>query len=215
MDTAPNTTTAAPAAAEPAEQPISREAQTMFAWIDADVQAGRFSAEEGAKMKAEAIGGSVPAPTAADPIAEHLTAEGFAPAQAKDFHLPPMLKDGESFTPELQQADATMRGWLEGAMFTREIGSSLAAEVEKVARTQMNADDATREIYARGQRAALERVWGPEKTAERIALAQKLVRELDAKQPGLIRFMNDTGAGNCAFVIAQIALHAERLAGRK
>src|SRR5689334_19624205 len=117
MDTTPNTTPAAPAAAEAPEQTqISRELQTMHAWIDADVKAGRFSAGQGAKMKAEAAGEDEQQPAAAtapDEESQWLTSQGFPPAQESALRLREHFATGDQqMTPELRAAEKTVTAWL-------------------------------------------------------------------------------------------------------
>lgn len=182
----------------------------LNAWIAQEEAAGRSTPEQSAAIRAEA---GIDAPTP-NPVVDYLKAEGFAPARSDEFQIPKFLEENERFSPELQAADATMRGWLADGLFTREIGSSIARTVASVGEQCANMTDAEREIYARGQVAQLETMWGVEKTAERIRLASGPVRELEAKRPGLVRFLNDSGAGNSATLIANVALHAERLNAR-
>lgn len=46
-------------------------------------------------------------------------------------------------------------------------------------------------------------------------LARQLVRELDAKSPGVLDMLTETGGAFSAAVIAHVALHAERLAATR
>ena len=92
--------------------------------------------------------------------------------------------------------------------------SSLAKQVgEVVAKTaQMNEVD--REIWARTEFAQIERVWG-DKTGEKLALARQLVLEIERKQPGLVDYLNATGAGDSAMVIMQLGNQAELLQAKR
>jgi hypothetical protein len=71
-----------------------------------------------------------------------------------------------------------------------------------------------RTLYGKSQRMLLERIW-KEQTAEKISAARQLVRELDERRPGLIAFLENTGTGNNARLIAALANQAERLAARQ
>jgi len=57
-------------------------------------------------------------------------------------------------------------------------------------------------------------MWGTNYEAN-VKAAQQLVREMDTKRPGLLQLLEETGAGNSAYVVAQISLHAQRLASRQ
>jgi hypothetical protein len=50
---------------------------------------------------------------------------------------------------------------------------------------------------------------------QKLALAQQLIRELEAKSPGVANFLEATGAGNAATIVVQVAEHASRLAARR
>ena len=70
-----------------------------------------------------------------------------------------------------------------------------------------------RELHGRQAQAQIERLFG-DKASERIALARQMIHELEAKKPGLIRYLEETGAGNSVALIANLALHGERLKAR-
>lgn len=73
--------------------------------------------------------------------------------------------------------------------------------------------EAEQVLYQRSERAHLERLWGSEETQRK--LAHQLVMKIDDRRPGIVDLLLDTGAGNSAMVIMNLALHAERLAARR
>jgi hypothetical protein len=66
------------------------------------------------------------------------------------------------------------------------------------------------QAWSANQEAILKKMWGSE-YKQKLAFANKLVKELDQKRPGLIKLLDQTGAGDSAAVVAQFALQAERL----
>jgi hypothetical protein len=185
-------------------------AEQVRSWADQEVKAGRQTrAEADAMLAAD----GVPAKAAPSSVEAHLTEMGFAPAKAEQFTLPALNAPDAPFDKHAQAADKMVRSWLETAGLTREIGNFVAAEVDRTATTYQRMSGSERKLWEQGQRTNLERVWGAD-TNKKIALAQQLVAEIEAKAPGLVYVLEETGAGSSALVIAQLALHAERLAAR-
>lgn len=141
--------------------------------------------------------------------------DAFAPAKADDFTLPPGLFPEGVPPPHMVEQSAQFRGWLEEARLPKSIGDFLADEVAKVGNAFSAMGEAEQVLYQRSERAHLERLWGPEETQRKIELARQLVLEIDERRPGLVDLLLDTGAGNSAMVIMNLALHAERLAARR
>lgn len=151
-----------------------------------------------------------PAPSEID---AHLTEIGFAPAKPEEFRLPPMLGEDGRMTPELAAVDKAARGWLSAGRFDAAIGNALAAEANRVGERWQAMNDAQRELYQRTERAKLDRLWGQD-AEKNLKLARQLVQEIEAKAPGIVAFLVETGAGNSSFVIANLYTHATRLSAR-
>ncbi|MDY0872828.1 hypothetical protein [Dongia rigui] len=121
-------------------------------------------------------------------------------------------------TPEeLQEAEARqeqVRGWLQTAQIPVSIGNSILHQAEKTFATWRDASDAERQAYSDRQEAMLDRMWGDTKPAK-LKLVAQLIRELDAKSPGVIDMLSVTGAGSNAHVISSLALTAEQLLAKK
>ena len=61
--------------------------------------------------------------------------------------------------------------------------------------------------------AALTAKWG-DQTAAKLALAKGMIREAEAKWPGLRNYLNATGLGSDPRLIQQLVARAERRPGR-
>jgi hypothetical protein len=137
----------------------------------------------------------------------------FPPAKKPEEYVMPVLAEGEYGT-EVQAFDQQARGWLAEARFPRELGSSIAKAAQGEALKLETMDGTGRELWAREQRVMLQRLWGNKFEAKQ-AVARQLVQELEAKSPGLVRFLEETGLTNSATLAAQLALQGERLAARR
>lgn len=200
-------------ASEAANVPVSdftpEQLQTMAAEL---VKGGKLSQQEAdAALK---VDGVEPAQQAAplSPEAQEMD-HAFPPAKPTEYDFT-ALYNGDDVSKETLAFDQQARGWLSEARFTKEIGSSLAREVDRVTVKHASMSEAEREIYKRTEFNKLERVWGSD-TPKKIGAARRLVLELEAKSPGIVDVLERTGAGNSAIVIAQIAMQAERLLARK
>ena len=207
-----DTTNTTPAAAENTPHP---QAVAWKDYADGDLKEGRITAEQHAGIMAD-LGFSPEAPAAAapDPVAEHLTAIGFAPAKESELRIRQHIAGPDvTMTAEQRADESTITGWLTESRLPAKIANALVDTVAKGAKTWAQMDEGQRELSAESARAHLSKMWG-DKAGERIALAQALVREIDAKKPGLIQYLDATGGGNSVSLIAHLALHAERLKAR-
>lgn len=177
----------------------------LRALADGEVSAGRLTREQADELlKADTVTTEKPAPAT-------VAVEGFPAAQMHEYAMPDLVGDGD-YTPEVAAFDRQARAWLATAGLPKEIGSAIAAEVAKVSTELRDANEVGRELYRRTEMAKLQRLWPDENTyTRRVALARKLVAEVEAQAPGMVAMLEHTGAGNSAAVIAHLALHAERL----
>jgi hypothetical protein len=129
------------------------------------------------------------------------------PAEPHQYAMPALIDEAGRYMAE---ADQQARAWLTGAQFPREVGSSVAQEVARVAAQYEGMGESARELWARSERATLERLWRGE-FDRKIALARQLVGEVEAKAPGLKDLLERSGAGNSSMVIGLLAMQAERL----
>jgi hypothetical protein len=142
--------------------------------------------------------------------------EAFPPAAAEAFDLSGIFTadHGNAINLEALEAEKTMRGWLAEARFSKAIGSAVAQEAARFAPTWQSMDDAGREAHSTEVRAQLHRMWG-DQTPARIALAQRLVAEIEKKRPGIRDMLEASGAGSNLRVLVNLGLQAERLAARR
>jgi len=184
--------------------------QQLAAWA---VEDGQLTREQANAMLA-ADGGEplIDAPPIGSVAAEIDAA--FPPAKPMEFEIPSFAPDDAPLTPEMIEFDGRARGWLSTAGFTAGIGSAIAKEIAQVADAWEKMNPTERELWDRGEQAKLDGMWGDQKPAK-MELARQLIRELEAKSPGVVELLETTGAGNSAMVAAQLALHAERLAAKR
>lgn len=149
-----------------------------------------------------------PGDTPRDPTAE-ISDEDLAsinqmspPAAANEFVIPPI--DGGNVTPEVVAADKQSRDWLTAAEFDKANGSFVAAEIARFAPEWEAMGDVDRQLCERKCRAQLDRLWGASGPSK-LALAQRFVNDIDVKQPGLLDFLANSGAGNNPAVILKVA----------
>lgn len=108
--------------------------------------------------------------------------------------------------------DKLARGWLHTAGFDRERGSTLLKEINRAAEQFAKLSEPQRELFQKAERLKLERLYG-DKTAEKIRDAGQLIKELEAKAPGIVDIMN-AGPGDSAMVISLVAAQASILGNR-
>jgi len=153
------------------------------------------------------------APDAAPVGEQEILDKELPAAKPEEYQLPPIdSKD----SAEITRIAATTRGWLAEAQLPKEIGSYIAKEAGAVAAKFEKMTDGQKEVFQVAERAKLDRLWGP--NAQRnIDVARQLVREIAATErgKGVVEFLERSGAGNSATVIAQLAQHGLRLAARR
>lgn len=189
----------------------SPDAQRSY--VESQVKAGTLTQAEASEQLARL-----------DPTEAELD-EAFPRARPDEYRLPPLHRPNDPITPELIQFNQDVRTWLSDAGFPKEVGGALVHEIASVNSrfiTQAGAPEGferlppvQQQLYAREQRAVLHRMWGSEKAEQRIALAAQLIDEADERSNGKVAdYLISTGAIYSANVLAQIAMHAERLQAR-
>jgi len=128
--------------------------------------------------------------------------------------MPVIADEGEDYGPQQFEAGKLARSWLADARLPREIGSRIAQEAARSATLLKTMTPEAREIWTRGQRETIDRTLGAA-ASQKLALAQRLIQELETKSPGVVAFLEASGAGNAAAVVVQVAEHATRLAARR
>ncbi|MCS6295962.1 MAG: hypothetical protein H8K09_07000 [Nitrospira sp.] len=204
-----------PSAPDPApngQEASSLEHTTVANWLQEDFNAGKLTADEFATALEELNGSDdTQGPdTRTESQKEHDAS--FPPAKPEHYTFPPAAP-GEQISSEIRAAEMTTRTWLSTALFSREHGSALAAEVDRTARRIEHFTPAQHELFARSERLVLEKVWGAE-TQKNLSIAKAFVREVAEKHPQIIDFLNQTGLGNSSGVIIGLYHQAERLAAR-
>ena len=109
------------------------------------------------------------------------------PLEAPEAFRLPYGEDGAPKTPEEHQLDTAIRGWLSVGGFTRDSGTHLAEVVNNLLLSRDWNDEEVAQ-HQETSSAALRQVWGAD-FAKNVDLIGDLVEEVEAKQPGLIAFL--------------------------
>ncbi|MFZ5791865.1 MAG: hypothetical protein ACOY3L_14330 [Pseudomonadota bacterium] len=158
------------------------------------VQDGRLTREQAdAMLKADGVQ-SAEQPAAGDGLLPPVSEQELA-QRASQYQMPQIADDSGGYGKQAQEFDTTARTWLAAAGFDPDIGSSLAKRIGEVSDAWLKMDDNARELSRRSSEAMLQRTWGAD-CARNLALAQQFVRDLEAKRPGIIEFLEASGAGN-------------------
>ncbi len=219
----PNGTASAAEIADIAQFAGSLNPADAKAWLAGDVKSGALSqkqadeilagrapaVEPGANITPESVSAMKTSAVAADIDA------AFPPGKASDFNLPVVTdQDGSADSAGTIATVQAIRGALETAGVTKEIGSFIANEAARGQAEWEKLDDTGQQLHRQKTMVALEKRYG-EKTPEKIELARQLIREVNAKHPGIMELLDHTGASNSAVIIGQVIEHAERLLAKR
>lgn len=116
----------------------------------------------------------------------------------------------EAGTQQLTKA----RTWLHAAGVPRADGEFIGELAQKEGAKLAAMNPAQREDHRLASQQKLQRLWG-DATPARLADAQRLVREVEAKHPGVVAWLEQTGLGDSYALIAQLGNLAARRYGRK
>lgn len=190
----------------------SLEQATVANWLREDFNAGKLTADQFAEAMQELTGEEDTQTPDTRTESQKDYDASFPPAKPEHYTFPPAAP-GEQMSPEMKTADLMTRTWLSTGLFSREHGSALAVEADRVARKIEHFTPAQHELFARSERLVLEKVWGAD-TQKNLSIAKAFVREVAEKHPQIIDFLDQTGLGNSSGVIIGLYHQAERLAAR-
>ncbi len=210
----------APAAAPAADAPVvvgnGWNSDQIGAFVSDMRSSGRF-ADDAAIMESLKADGVIagdaklaPAQTAAEIEADQIYGK---PASATDFTLPKFAADTDTLE-DIGKIDGAIRGWLTDLGAPRTTGEFLANEVARLSKETEHWSPADSEVYARKERQTLERIHGEQYPAK-LKAAQRLVRDIDRKRPGLVAVLENSRAGSSAVVIEHFIRLAEARTMRK
>ncbi|CAG0986778.1 hypothetical protein BURK2_02154 [Burkholderiales bacterium] len=131
----------------------------------------------------------------------------------------PYGPDAAGMTPAQQAQDGEARQWLADADMPASVGGTLAKIAVEHAARLAREPEATPELAAKQCESQVRAIF-KEQTDEMVAYARALVSEVDLKHGGrVVDFLAATNLGNCAPLIVQLALFAQKRAlaqkGRK
>jgi hypothetical protein len=140
--------------------------------------------------------------------AEH--AALFEPAASPDDYK---IHVGQPLDEAGQEELSSTRVWLHAAGVPVKDGELIAEVALKDGRALAAMNPEQRENYKQRESAKLQRLWKGD-YSDHLAGAQRLVREVEAKHPGALAWLEKTGLGNSYALIAQLGEIAQRKYGK-
>lgn len=105
--------------------------------------------------------------------------------------------------------DAWRRSALQAAGVPAEMAGGLVSACVDAERRFQNQTPDQRELQISNANAAMAKLWGDKATAN-LELANKFLDYVESRQPGVIEYLDASGAANDVFVIAAVVAQAER-----
>lgn len=112
--------------------------------------------------------------------------------------------------PKFAKENMQQRDWLSALGLPKNIGNAVASKTKETSESFSRLNDSQKSAWLNKQTETLTSIWG-DKVSEKLQLAKDLVNKVEAQQPGLKAFLDRTGAGNDAMVIAMLHDQAVRL----
>ncbi len=142
-----------------------------------------------------------------EPEVEPVPGPALSPATAIEFDLGDLRDDGLPYTGADWDADAAVRGWMADAELPKGTGTFIAAEARRLVPQLQAMTDAQRDLFQQQERTKLETLWKGD-YGKNMNAARSLVREIEAKRPGIVDFLERSGLGDSSVVIGLLASHA-------
>jgi hypothetical protein len=188
------------------------EAEGFKAWMREDLAAGLMTREQADQALRE-IDGTTLSEMAKDSRNEHERAFDLAHpiAEAHQIRWPNVPEEDAT-------AQRTFRNDINARFIDAGMGADIASHILKLGESfQELSKNWTTEgdhaLYARAQTAQLESLFG-DQLPQKLELGKQMIRNMEAKRPGLVEYLERTGLGNNGGIILQIINHAERLSKR-
>jgi hypothetical protein len=146
------------------------------------------------------------------PVAEEVVEPALPAAQGHEFNIGPLRDDGLPYTPEDQEADASIRSWMVEAQLPKGVGDFVISEANTLVPKLMAMDGGQRQLFQASERTKLQAIWKDD-FHRNLKAAREMVKQIEAKKPGLIDFLERSGLGDSSSMILQ--LHHASLNRRK
>lgn len=133
--------------------------------------------------------------------AKALDEAGFVSASPEHYQIR-WGRPGENITmtKPMKEFDTAVRAWLHHAEFPRELGNSLIKAVTSTAETTQHMTEAELVTYGHQEMGKLRAVYR-ETLEEKLRSANRMIHDLEAKQPGLKNLLTSRGIGDNAMVV--------------
>lgn len=191
----------------------SQEAARMVEWTKNDLLAGKISQAQADEIYRE-LGATAEqlAPDTRSPEVKALDAQ-FTPAKPEDYTIQYGIGQVTLTEPQ-KQFDANARAWLSGSEFDRSLGNSLVTTIGRVGEQTRHMTPEQLENYGATEFEKLRGVYGP-KLEEKLNRAGQMIREIEAKRPGLQALLKSRGIGDNAMVASMLIQQSERYFARR
>lgn len=168
-----------------------------------------FNPTEQPAQPVDLTGRHILEPEVSDATRNALESFQLAPPATIEQYTAPGLTDEAALS-----LDTDARHWLSAGEFPREVGSSLLSLInDHQSRSAAPLTDVQREIDARSTEANLQRLWKDD-YQNNVALAQRLAHQIEAKRPGFLKYLGESGLGNNAMFISGFTHQAQMLEAR-
>jgi len=180
------------------------------------IEAARFELESG-RLTLEQVNAMLAA-DGVEPINSPSSFDkAFPKLDLNQYQVGSLLGEGQDFNSmspteiqEVAQLGTLAQSWVAEARFPKESGSFVIQECVRTANHLEKMSDPQKQLWMQQQQKSLQDMYKGQ-FKENLALARKLVSELETKKPGLTRFLEESGVGNSAMVVNQFVIQARRL----
>jgi hypothetical protein len=132
------------------------------------------------------------------------------PGKLSDYRMPFMP---DATAEQALAAQKTSAEWSMEGRLSPEKHAFITEEIARLTPRYQSMDAGARDLFAKTERAKVDKVFGKD-SATMVSRARQLVREVEARKPGLVRLLEESGGGNSASVIVALAQQATMLGMR-
>jgi hypothetical protein len=208
---APSATPSTPAEPVAGVAELNREQTTMIGWIREDLAAGKMTQEQADEAIREATGQD-PKDILSDKRSDSERAYdlAFPKAAASDIPWP---HTEETTTPQYDSFRNQVNGYMVDAGLTKDSAGYILKLADNFGYQSERWSDEDHVVFGRAEMARLTALWGSQ-TDARVNMARQMVDKLETARPGLKALLIESGLGNHAGLILELAQHCERLSKR-
>lgn len=205
--------TPAPLTPETTPELTGPQAETVARWLKEDVAKGKLSPEAASKAFDQL---QTPAADRVDSRTEgekEWDAAGFVPAKPEDYSIR-LHAPGEEPTPQHVQAGMQIRGYMSEGGLPKPHGDALFKAADETVRLTAGMNEDELAEFGRREYAKLQHLYGDQLEAK-LKRAGDMIREIEARKPGLQALLGQRGIGDAARTVSLILDQSERYWARR